>query len=151
MPHWTFNDLSCYILSLSYKRNYRQGQHIMDPVLIEIHRREKQKDDVLTEGWLDVTFCCDSAPAIKLNNIPYYLDKNKNVHIGFYGVLRESPNEDGTTTKSETPNFEILFSAEAWWNQVLIDGEALILKDYEEALGRQKPSSKVVKLEQKKP
>lgn len=122
----------------------------MNPVLIEIHRREKQKEDVLTEGWLDVTFCCDSAPAIKLNNIPYYLDKNKVVHIGFYGVLREIPNEDGTVTKSETPNFEILPSAEAWWNQVLIDGEALILKDYEEALRKQKPPSKVVKLEQKK-
>jgi len=90
---------------------------------------EKKKKDILKEGWVSFKLYDED---LTLDNIPYYIDKDKNVHVGIPCVAYEKVEkvqEDGSIKEIVIPTFS--FKKEEDWESIKSDVKRFAIEEFE--------------------
>ena len=95
---------------------------------------EKKKKDILKEGWVSFKLYDED---LTLDNIPYYIDKDKNIHIGIPCVAYEKVQEDGTIKEIVRPTFS--FKKEEHWEGIKRAIEKAALEEFEKEQAAKEP------------
>lgn len=99
----------------------------MKSKLIEIYAKKKKKKgkEILREGMVSFTIY----DKLELRNIPYYIDKDKNVHIGIPGISFLEKQKDGSTKEREIANF--YFKSQEEWDDLASNIKEYVLEEFE--------------------
>ena len=92
--------------------------------VVDIFPQEKA-EEVLHEGSFNISL----TNKMVLGNIPYYIDQNKEVHIGIPAIEHEQTNKDGSIEKKLVLNFH--FEEEEVWEGIKKKAVKDIIEEFE--------------------
>ena len=92
--------------------------------LVDIYA-EKKKKGSLKEGMVSFIF----ENRLEIRNIPYYIDKDKRVHVGIPGISYQEKQDDGSTKERTTANF--YFQKHEEWEDLKRDIEKFAIEEFE--------------------
>ena len=95
---------------------------------------EKKKKNILKEGWVSFKLYDEE---LTLDNIPYYIDKDKNIHVGIPCIAYEKTQEDGAVKEIVRPTFS--FKKEEDWESIKSDVKRFAIEEFEKEQTAEEP------------